>query len=131
MAANSNPSHIRAEDLDNNPATMTTNSLNTHRLDVLADVASRQDYLPVPEARHQDLIMLAEAAMEVLDKGAADNTNTNTNTNNATTNHVEDETEYEDCIVVRLMETTAISEPSSSMPRGQPKKKSKKGKRNN
>ncbi|KAK4039081.1 hypothetical protein C8A01DRAFT_36983 [Parachaetomium inaequale] len=140
MPANSNPNHIRAEDLDNNPATMTANSPNARRLDVLAEVASRQEYLPVPqtEARHQDLLILAEAAIKVLDKGAADNKNTNTgSTNNTTTNqnHLGDAAEYDEyddsTIVVRSLPLETATTTPSHMSRSHRKKKNKKGKRNN
>jgi hypothetical protein len=44
----------------------TDSPTNPSPLDVLAEEASRREYLPVPEPKHQDLLTLAEAATKVL-----------------------------------------------------------------
>jgi hypothetical protein len=79
MAANSSPNHTRFENHDAQPATG-HEKINICPLSALADIASQQEYLPVPERRHSGLLLLAKAAEKVLGQ--------------------EEEEKIEDCIIV-------------------------------
>jgi hypothetical protein len=79
MAANSSPNRTRFENHDEKPAPSHEETI-TCPLSALADIASQQQYLPVPERRHSGLLLLAKAAENVLGQ--------------------EEEEKIEDCIIV-------------------------------
>jgi hypothetical protein len=86
---NTNPNRIQREGLNDQPA-----ALDTTRLDIFAEVASQQPYLPVPEQYPAPgLVLLARAALQLLGEdsnnsatattGLAATTNNNTNNDDA------------------------------------------------
>jgi hypothetical protein len=65
MTRSRNPSHSQVKEHENQPRPSYDNT-NTFPLSAFADIASQQEYLPVPEPPHRDLLLLAEAAVKVL-----------------------------------------------------------------
>ncbi|KAK4151522.1 hypothetical protein C8A00DRAFT_35819 [Chaetomidium leptoderma] len=111
MATNNNttnPNHGQAEDPAAHPVTF-----DTTRLDVLAEAASQQPYLPVPEPPARGLLLLAQAAEMILGEGA-DNNNNN-NTAEAGKNNTKDDS-AEETIEVRPTKKARVSSSISGAP---------------